>query len=163
MLTNLKNQYFQRLLKRKHLPDVLPLGDIPAEAEEEPEPRDEILDEAALDEYIIGALEAGVATPPAAPPHVPPLHVELPLMPPVLSRVAAVPGARINFDNYSHQSGNRRALTTCGRPGHGRCRLDVFLKGHEDAMGAAVFLPAWHVGGADFETGIEHMAYRPTD
>ena len=72
----------------------------------------------------------------------------------------------VYFDNFTHQSGERRAFCYCrvdhGRPG--RCRRYVFVKDHAgDLKRAAAWLFAWVAAGAA-DPGADHVRdVRPTD
>ena len=72
----------------------------------------------------------------------------------------------VYFDNFTHQSGERRAFCYCrvdhGRPG--RCRRYVFVKDHAgDLKRVAAWLFAWVAAGAA-DPGADHVRdVRPTD
>ena len=64
-------------------------------------------------------------TPVVAPPPLLPFQ-DLPREEHVWCRVPGMTHMRVNFDNYTHQSGNIRAYLNCGH--HDNCRRYVFVR-----------------------------------
>jgi len=72
-------------------------------------------------------------------------------------------GLRINFDGFSHQSGDRRGYVTCRLPHHPSCIKYRFVKYHENEQECAAWLLAWEESGERYETKHEHLVAVPSD
>ena len=102
------------------------------------------------------ALGAPAAAAPAAGPAPAPPH-----LPPIVAIVAGIEGQKVNFDNYTHQSGRLRCFTYCKF--HEACRRYVFADEHPSKDRAAAWLLAWAVLGASFDEKEEHTHADPDD
>ena len=88
------------------------------------------------------------------------LALELPVEPRVKCRVAGLEDLVIYYDNFTHQSGNRRAFCQCLQ--HGDCRRYTFVKNHRDKDEAAAWLLAWASSAPRFKTAEEHVKHNPS-
>ena len=80
-----------------------------------------------------------------------------------------VPEFNISFGNFSHETGERRALVQCSLDGHTkrkpRCRRGVFLMDHGNCPNqAALFLATWvYIGHyRPLAAGSDHRKASPT-
>ena len=82
---------------------------------------------------------------PMAPPVPAPVAAELPEYDPIYFEHSGYEAMHVNFDRFSHESGNLRAFTYC--PVHARgdhqCCLYVFVKDYDSREHAAAYLFAW--------------------
>ena len=106
-------------------------------------------------------VDAPAIPPPLAAPHL--LMPHLPEAPaPVVFGIGGYPSMTIHFDNYTHQSGNRRALMYCQTDGHKpKCRRYIFLHSYPTTEHACAWLFAWGVGGAVKDDASSHIEYDP--
>ncbi|CAE7038539.1 unnamed protein product [Symbiodinium sp. CCMP2592] len=89
------------------------------------------------------------------------LALELPVEPRVKCRVAGLEDLVIYFDNFTHQSGHRRAFCQCLQ--HADCRRYTFVKNHRDQDEAVAWLLAWASSGPRFDDAEEHVKHNPSD
>ena len=91
------------------------------------------------------------------------LALELPTAPPVQARVPGLLDLAVHFDNFTHQSGNRRAFVKCLHAAHGNsCRRYTFVNQHDDETTAVAWLFAWAQDAARHATSEAHVAYNPS-
>ena len=78
-----------------------------------------------------------------------------------------LPIFKINFDNYVHHSGERRAFAYCPNKRHKsgsvRCRRYKFIKDFPSLDDAALWLAAWTWAGRDEPNEVAHIAFNPVD
>jgi hypothetical protein len=140
----MRNKHFESILKGRPMP-LFDIAEVPAVIEVDVEEEDIALPVLGGDP-IPRHLDVGVV-------------VGAPVF--LLAAVTFADGFVVNFDNLSHQSGERRALSMC-RQDHPRCRRDVFVKNHlGDKVRAAAWLAAWesHV----CPSRDAHMLFVPSD
>ena len=71
---------------------------------------------------------------------------------------------KVNFDAYSHASGNQRAFIA--RHAHDRCRLFTFTHQHRSNQHAVAYLFAWAMQASrwpDRSKCKDHIAAKPSD
>ena len=85
---------------------------------------------------------------PVAPPPIPlPAVIEpVPVGEPSITRNVAGRPMTVRCDNFSHETGRRRAYTTCEH--HDACQKWVFIDNYENKRHATAFLFAWQMTGA---------------
>ena len=111
------------------------------------------------------------APPPPAAPALPPAHPALipyPVAPAPVARDVSGRSLVVNFDGFSHQSGNLRAFITCKDPRHqhdraGGCRRYVFVKNHGPRERAAAWLFEWASLAERYPNGTDHVDNDPDD
>ena len=91
------------------------------------------------------------------------LILDLPSLPAVACRVPGMEDLEVHFDNWTHNSGHRRAFIQCRFPAHGNCRRYTFLKNHADQATAVAWLLAWAQDASRHETSRGHVAFAPAD
>ena len=84
----------------------------------------------------------------------------------VACRVDGLPSDTIvYFDNFTHQSGNQRAMIFC-KAHDGRCRREIFVKDFPRKEKAVAWLFAWALLASvlqDRDQKEEHVAANPDD
>ena len=89
------------------------------------------------------------------------LSLELPTIPSVACRVPGMEDFQVHFDNWTHNSGHRRAFIQCRFSAHGNCRRYTFLKNHADQATAVAWLLAWAQDASRHESRQAHVAFDP--
>ncbi|CAE7254330.1 rsgI2 [Symbiodinium natans] len=82
------------------------------------------------------------------------LALDLPAEPSVPCRIPGMHDFVVHYDNWTHQSGHRRAFVQCREASHGNCRRYTFLRQHSDKATAVAWLLAWVMEASRFETGF---------
>ncbi|CAE7287378.1 unnamed protein product [Symbiodinium sp. CCMP2592] len=91
------------------------------------------------------------------------LQIEMPGEKPVQSRVPGLEGLTVYFDNFTHQSGRRRAFIACGCAAHkGQCRRYVFVTDYPCIQDCVAWLLTWASAAQRFRTTAEHVGHNPT-
>ncbi|CAE7532602.1 unnamed protein product [Symbiodinium sp. CCMP2592] len=91
------------------------------------------------------------------------LQIEMPGEKPVQSRVPGLEGLTVYFDNFTHQSGRRRAFIACGCAAHkGQCRRYVFVTDYPSIQDCVAWLLTWASAAQRFRTTAEHVGHNPT-
>ena len=91
------------------------------------------------------------------------LSLDLPTLPAVACRVPGMQDFEVHFNNWTHNSGHRRAFIQCRFPAHGNCRRYTFLKNHADQATAVAWLLAWAQDASRHDTSRGHVAFAPSD
>ena len=89
------------------------------------------------------------------------LSLELPTIPSVACRVPGMEDFQVHFDNWTHNSGHRRAFIQCRFSAHGNCRRYTFLKNHADQATAVAWLLAWAQDASRHESRQARVAVDP--
>ena len=126
---------------------------------------DDECDESVEGEENAGQADDELAGPPPPTPVAPhrPLH-GLPREEQVRCTVAGMTHLRVDFDNYSHTSGDLRAFLNCGC--HDGCRTYQFVKNFPSQRRVVAWLFAWGSAASRWKERTEaqqHMAHNPAD
>ena len=89
------------------------------------------------------------------------LQIQIPGEKPVQSRVPGLDSV-VHFDNFTHQSGRRRAFVACGCAAHkGQCRRYVFTNDFSCIEDCVAWLLTWVSAAQRFHTTADHVSYNP--
>ena len=76
----------------------------------------------------------------------------------VVGKVRGMSQLRVRLDNYSHQSGHRRAFVRCKK--HFECQKWVFCKNFKSTNHAVAYLLAWSSDAMQFPYDHQSDAHR---
>ena len=89
------------------------------------------------------------------------LQIQIPGEKPVQSRVPGLDSV-VHFDNFTHQSGRRRAFVACGCAAHkGQCRRYVFVNDFTCIEDCVAWLLTWVSAAQRFRTTADHVSDNP--
>ena len=90
-----------------------------------------------------------------------PIAMDVPATPPIVFDAPGYEKMTVNFDNWTHDSGNQRGFfEKCSV--HKGCRLYAFVKDHGGRARTASYLFAWALQAPLFVDAAQHVREKPS-
>lgn len=155
--------YYRALLRLDDLMPLLAIADAPDYKDEDYKKL--VLDSGELVEAGEDLDADGLALPLPGPAPALPLVVPMEAMPARPAQHAHARGAHItvNFDNFSHSSGEQRMFTECRHDGHGVCIKYRQVIGFPSPEAGVQWMVAWRLAAHRFPNKAEHLKGAPTE